>query len=131
MKEIKDVNDLEVGQYYYLFNKHNDRFVGLEEYKQESAYEPINEYKYFKSRMWTYEGDNQGMDRWHIFGPIKPELESTRLACEIADTKNNALAETTNPYKDQVICRGCFTLGTACGACAKCKDWIKDHSNET
>jgi len=37
-------------------------------------------------------------------------------------TNNNKSLEGENKYKDQIVCRGSYALGTACGVCARCID---------
>jgi hypothetical protein len=65
-----------VGKLYYLIRKDNETFQGLEEYKEHfSAAIEGKPWRYFKRDIWTFEGNNQGMDRWHIFGPLDKDRE--------------------------------------------------------
>jgi len=70
MKEIKNVDELDLGENYHLINKRNGDYIGIHPYQ--SAEE---QYHFFATsgagnRMWTYEGNNEGMELWHIFGPV-------------------------------------------------------------
>lgn len=76
IKEIEDVKELEIGKLYYLYDKRTGKPEGLEEYRRMTD-NPGNEgfdWYAFKGNIWTHEGNNQGMQRWHIFGPVAPSL---------------------------------------------------------
>lgn len=32
--------------------------------------------------------------------------------------------------EDQLVCRGCYALGTACGACSRCREWLRTHPED-
>jgi hypothetical protein len=101
MKEIEHVSELQEGACYYLFSKDDESFRGLEEYKfyceSSLIYKNFNNHEphprkgekvnacYFKNRSWTHEGNNQGMERWHIFGPVfvqdDPTIKDIRAKC--------------------------------------------------
>jgi hypothetical protein len=82
-REIHCASDLELGKFYHLYSRRDGRYLGLEEYKVQKEGEPY--YRYFKNKVWTFVGNSQGLQRWHIFGPVEPPrvipLEEMRILC--------------------------------------------------
>lgn len=67
MKLITDVEELIVGEHYWLVSKRYNNEVVLGDYKPS---------KCFLNRVWTYKENNQGMEHWHIIGPVPmPKFE--------------------------------------------------------
>ena len=34
------------------------------------------------------------------------------------------------PETDELVCRGCYALGTACGNCSRCREWLITHPED-
>ena len=71
LKEITDVNDLEIGKWYWCFSK---KFKDKKEiYKVE--YMPSSVGKYIGANLWAEPENNQAMEKFKIYGPIpEPEI---------------------------------------------------------
>ena len=78
VKEITDCDQLLSGRYYYLCPKDSPMHFAQIGYCRSS-----NGNLYLENRIWAYEGNNQAMGRWRVYGPI-PLLEQA-LAQETED----------------------------------------------
>jgi hypothetical protein len=76
MRRITNVNELKVGSKYWLRDKEQtvlakgqvqERKAIVSQFKARVDHPEVT---YFEDDFWTHEGNNQGMKRWNIYGPL-------------------------------------------------------------
>lgn len=103
VKEIKKVEDLEVGKFYYLYEKQTSNYIGCLKLEQIEGQELfIN-----NTRWWASKENDQITSRCYIFGPVKletsPTLEELRKVSSIS--KVEVSYEETAKVANKLYCQ--------------------------